>query len=252
MIEHNLGKYPGTFPAADCSHFTGSCKAFVMKTMIILCFLSIFTRTGTLAQIPVIREPRHKLGLENEYIRLFDVHIAPGDTTLYHIHSNPSVMIIATDSRIGTQVMHKQASGPVEVHPGETSYADYGMHPLTHRVWNQGTDTFHVFDMELLRKASAADTCPRLYERNVRFDWEQKLVRVYHIALSSGQEYDLQASNCAHLLVVIRGHVFTVPDKRSLQSASQIKPGGYFWYPPQSTAFVTATSDATCVLLELK
>ena len=38
------------------------------------------------AQIPVSIEPRHHKVFENEYVRVLDVHIVPGDTTLFHKH----------------------------------------------------------------------------------------------------------------------------------------------------------------------
>lgn len=217
-----------------------------------LLFLCIFRQVPATAQIPVRQEPRHKMVLENDYIRLFDVHIAPGDTTLYHIHAMPSVVVIITKSTIGTQVYHKPPSRPGEVLPGSTSFIDYGTHPLTHRVWNQGSDTFHVMDIELLRKPSALDSCPVLYQPNLRFAWEQKMIRVYNMEIPGGQECDLQASRCGHLLVVIKGTVFSVPDKRSIQAVKQLKTGQYFWIPPRSTAYISANSDAECVLLELK
>ena len=57
------------------------------------------------AQVPVREEPHHKPVLENDYVRLLDVHIKPGDTTLYHIHAAPSVIVHITKSTIGIQVM---------------------------------------------------------------------------------------------------------------------------------------------------
>src|SRR5215471_21518393 len=38
--------------------------------------------------VPVLNEPRHHLKFENDYVRVFDVVVPPGDTTLFHIHSN--------------------------------------------------------------------------------------------------------------------------------------------------------------------
>ena len=52
--------------------------------------LSSFVLT---AQVQVSKEPRHKKVLENKYIRLLDVNIPPGDTSLFHIHSTPSVFL---------------------------------------------------------------------------------------------------------------------------------------------------------------
>src|SRR6478736_1693956 len=82
------------------------------------------------AQIPVTKEPRHKLVLENAYIRLLDVHIDPKDTTLYHIHAAPSVIVHITRSLIGAQNMGGAIAAPGEVLPGYTRYAAYDRNPI--------------------------------------------------------------------------------------------------------------------------
>ena len=46
-----------------------------------------------LVVVPVDKEPRHRLAFEDQYIRVFDVRIAPGDTTLYHSHQRDSIYI---------------------------------------------------------------------------------------------------------------------------------------------------------------
>src|SRR6186997_2084863 len=75
-----------------------------MKSKIFF-FLTI-TLTGSLlltAQVQVSNEPRHKKVFENNYIRLLDVWLQPGDTSLFHIHSTPSVFLYFSGNTIGTQ-----------------------------------------------------------------------------------------------------------------------------------------------------
>lgn len=36
------------------------------------------------AQVAVRYEPRHEVAMENTYIRLFNVRVLPGDTSLFH------------------------------------------------------------------------------------------------------------------------------------------------------------------------
>jgi len=38
--------------------------------------------------VPVYEEPRHRLVLTHQLVRVMDVRIAPGDTTLFHIHDD--------------------------------------------------------------------------------------------------------------------------------------------------------------------
>src|SRR6478735_8908555 len=74
-------------------------KHFIHLLILLLAFNKIQ------AQVPVIKEPRHKTVLLNNYIRLIDVHLDPHDTTLYHIHATPSVIVFISRSLIGTQDM---------------------------------------------------------------------------------------------------------------------------------------------------
>jgi len=43
--------------------------------------------------VPVLQEPNHHVTLENAYLRMIDVHFEPGKTTLYHVHTVPSVVV---------------------------------------------------------------------------------------------------------------------------------------------------------------
>src|SRR5215467_7633048 len=92
--------------------------------------------SGVIAQVPVMNESHHKPVLINDYIRLLDVHLNPGDTTLYHIHAAPSVIVYISKSMIGTQIMGQTDLSSGEVLPGETRFVDYEKNPLTHRVYN--------------------------------------------------------------------------------------------------------------------
>jgi hypothetical protein len=101
------------------------------------------------AQIPVREEPRHHPVLQNKYIRLLDVWIAPGDTTLFHIHETPSLFIILSNAVTKWQsqgedwILSKDTAG-------KTWYRSFSPDVLIHRVANIDTVTYYVNDIELL------------------------------------------------------------------------------------------------------
>src|SRR5579863_5678145 len=104
----------------------------LIATNLFFCFL-ISIKVS--AQVPVRNEPHHKVVLENDYVRLIEVHIKPHDTTLTHIHAAPSVIVFLSKSTIGTQVVGGEPS-VANVMPAQTSYAPYDEKPVTHKVWN--------------------------------------------------------------------------------------------------------------------
>ena len=114
--------------------------------------LSSFVLT---AQVQVSKEPRHKKVLENKYIRLLDVNIPPGDTSLFHIHSTPSVFLHFTTTVVCSQIKGKEWVTAKNTQ-GYAWYRSFVNDTLVHRVSNCDTVPFHVTDVELLSAYKAA------------------------------------------------------------------------------------------------
>ncbi len=217
-----------------------------------LVFILLTLSMISAAQVPVREEPLHKVVLENDYIRLINVHLPPGDTTLYHIHATPSVIVFISKTTIGSQAMGKKQAGGSLVIPGVTYYAPYddNENKLIHRVWNEGRDTFHVMDIELVKNIADTKSCSLLQQQNVQFDWEEKLVRVYDLELSAEKILPLPKTKCPHLLIVISGLV----NIKTPEELRQVRGGDYFWFPAGTdiTLGSNTTPPTKCVLLELK
>ena len=58
-----------------------------------------------LAQVPVSQEPKHHNVFENSFVRVLDVHLLPGDTSLFHKHETPSVFIVLNPVKTGSEVI---------------------------------------------------------------------------------------------------------------------------------------------------
>lgn len=198
------------------------------------------------AQIPVRDEPHHKPVLENEYVRLLDVHINPGDTSLYHSHSTASVIVFISYSMMGAQPMGKEAEKPNEVFPGQTSFAPFDVKPVTHRVFNSGSNVFHVMDIELVKQNPLPDSCEALSNNNIQTTINEKLVRVYKFDVSNANNINMQPNSCAHLLICTAGKVST--------ANKTIATGGYVFIPSNTVIDINnkEVNNSTCVLLELK
>ncbi len=157
----------------------------------LLSLLLIVWGYSALAQVPVKNEPRHKVVLENEYVRLIDVHIPPGDTTLYHVHALPSVVVVITKALTGSQVMGENPTSPGESQPGNTWFAAYNEKPITHRVFNAGDTMFHVMDIELVKEKIDTGICKIEKQNGGELLWEEKTVRCYKLIITHGGQYKL-------------------------------------------------------------
>jgi len=154
-----------------------------------------------------------------------------------------------SDATIVTQELGAAPAAARQVKPGEARYAPYDEKPLTHRVTNTGKTVFHVLDIELLRSPASVDTAPAAESRDLKLEWEQKLVRVYKFSLTSGKRTVVAASGCAHLLIGVSGTVQT-----AASASRELKAGEYLFFAPGSPIQVDNRADAAaeCVLLELK
>jgi len=167
-------------------------RKYILLTAVIT--YSLFTT----AQIQVRDEPRHHNVFENDFARILDVYLAPGDTTLYHLHNTPSVFIVFTNTNVGSQLIGKQSQKGANI-TGEVSYDNLNT-PRNHRVWNEDTSWFHVMDIELTstkqKKNIAALQNPAL-----KLLFNEQQVNGYNLELKAVNNIQLPASINGYLLI---------------------------------------------------
>ncbi len=155
------------------------------------------------AQIQVSQEPRHHNVFENQWVRILDVHIPPHDTTLMHKHSTPSVFMVLSNTKTGSQVL---------IEPGKPSFANgniwferFADTPRIHRVWNEDSVEFHVIDMELLHTPSSDSQ--RVYHFPPFFKtlFMEKYVQAYLITLQPKQHFGTVAFDRPIVIVSLSG-----------------------------------------------
>ena len=54
--------------------------------------------------VAVRDEPRHRRRFEDDHVRVYDVLIPPGDTTLYHHHTEDTFYVAVNDAIVRNQV----------------------------------------------------------------------------------------------------------------------------------------------------
>jgi len=220
--------------------------------------LSLAART----QVQVSEEPRHHKVLANEWVRVLDVHIPPHDTTQMHKHSTPSVFIVLSNTRTGSQVL---------VEPGKPSFADGNIwfesfqdKPRIHRVWNEDTVEFHVMDIELPHTPGSAgnpaagnsssgnptsgNTIDPPFSKLL---FDAKPARVYRLTLPPGQHEALPRSPAPILVISLSG-----PGANGVVNRQPFtKKGDYLFLPansPVAIANKSVTADQQFAVLYLK
>ncbi|MEP6595212.1 MAG: hypothetical protein ABJA71_04660 [Ginsengibacter sp.] len=201
------------------------------------------------AQLPVSLEPRHHNVFENPYVRVLDVHVLPGDTTLFHKHDIPSVFIVLSNAKSGSELISQGAMTNAPVTYGNIWFDGFYTNSRIHRVWNSDTIEFHVMDVELLNKAYKEIDSP-LQQKSIRLLFNEKPVRGYSCLLNAHSTINLNERKCPVLVIGINDlndEVF-VNDKLFKQR------GDFIFIPEGSkSAFINkGTTDAQLAIFELK
>ncbi len=115
---------------------------------LIICF---FHCSDICAQkaVPVYQEPRHQQVLFNRYVRVIDALIEDGDTSLFHIHAEPSAFVMVKEVKYSNQILDKEWT-TMSFKQGQSWFSSFAAGPSTHRVAAPKGITLHAFDVEIL------------------------------------------------------------------------------------------------------
>ena len=202
----------------------------------------------TNAQVPVRLEPRHKNVLENKYLRLLDVHINPGDTSLFHVHSTPSFFLIFTNTMVGAQVKGQDWTKGKNV-TGKAWYQSFLNDTLIHRVTNCDTVPFHVTDMEILAPYNIGRQIKPL---PLDLLFENEKIFAYGI---SNLSIDKKVISKRGPIIVqlVEGEQIMIHDKKT-KVTKTIRKGEHLYVKPESSFYFDVQVDRkiNLVLIEIR
>jgi hypothetical protein len=91
----------------------------------------------------------HHWAFENQYVRVYDMRIPPGETTDFHLHALDSVFVRVTGGLVGLQDQGQEWTKAEHLELGSVEVTADASHPRTHRVRNEGTAEYHVVLVQL-------------------------------------------------------------------------------------------------------
>jgi hypothetical protein len=172
--------------------------------------LVLVTGYALRAQVPVSQDPRHHMVLQNEYVRALDVHIMPGDTSLFHIHARPSVFLILNHAHSGSEVLSQGKSDHIA---GDIYFEGFYDQPRIHRVWNEDNYEFRVMDVELVNDRFQQAGKP-ISDSAFKLLFDEKPVRAYQLTLYPSQKISLEKRKLPLLLVSLSDSLSSVSINR--------------------------------------
>lgn len=220
---------------------------FIKKTKLL--FVLFLLAKITPAQVPVREEPRHHVAFQNQYLRLLDVWLPPGDTTFFHVHEIPSLFVVLSKTLTASQIKDQEwVNGTFTSNPGYAWYNNFKNGPLIHRVANIDTIPFHVMDIEILSNYNKGNLDTLSFD--TLFACEKAFA--YHIVFP-GKEDQRQISDRGPMVaIVVSGSMdIHLPDNKT----RTVPAGKYIWIEPETKVwFQNSGNDGktNIVVFELK
>jgi hypothetical protein len=218
---------------------------------------------GAAAQVPITKEPRHRLVFENTELRILDVNVPPGDTSLDHRHDFDIVTVSMTN---GTDTRLQSPGKPWgAVRPrrpmGDATIAEYAGKPDSHRVENVGTSPYQLFAVENLR-AGGWSAGPALSALATTMKMESRAFRLYDVRLARDTSQTSHTHAVPTIAVLIGGKVMSEgPDEKAQANApapvglKQLdQPGQWVLIPSGDSHHLVrlGTGDAHIVEIEVR
>lgn len=174
--------------------------------------------------IQVRMEPRHHDVLDNGWVRILDVHLPPGDTSLFHKHTTPSIFLVLGNTRTGAQTIIEPRHRTFSTEG--LWYEDFTDTPRIHRVWNEDKIPFHTIDIELPHKPTGkAGAIIRDPAFTLLFD--EKPVRGYRLNLAAGRRFWINSRQTPVVVVSLSGPAV----KASVNGKKFREKGDYIFLP---------------------
>lgn len=178
------------------------------RSRLVGCFV-LASAVVVAAQVPVTKEPRHRVTFENMQLRILDVNIPPGDKSLDHRHD----LDIATVSMTTSTTTRTQSAGqPAAERPsrpmGEAGVTEYAGKAGSHTIENIGKSPYQLFAVENLKTSgwSTAGAASGLATKMTR---ESRAFRLYDVGLSRETSQTSHTHAVPTVAILISGAVMS-------------------------------------------
>jgi hypothetical protein len=223
-------------------------KKFLLSIFLLLLIKISFAQEP----MPVREEPRHHVAFQNQYLRLLDVWLPPGDTTFFHIHEIPSLFVVLSKTLTSSQVKGESwVQGTFTSEPGYVWYNDFKKGPLIHRVCNADTIPFHVMDIEILSNSNKNTSQISPLPFDTLFTSEKAFA--YHLNLLNKEDKKLIKNRGPMVAIVISGPGIMVQNQKD-KKQQEVVQGKFLWIEPGTNCSIQnkGTEHTSAVIFELK
>ena len=133
--------------------------------------------------VEVDKEPHHRVEFENESVRILDVNIPMGVTTLYHRHRFDNVAVVLRNADASSQSLGEPDADVGARRAGAIYFSSAPGEGYVHRVKVGGSNAYHLIDVELKQPSSAE---PLTDNAVAKASFDNERIRVFTVKLEPG------------------------------------------------------------------
>jgi len=127
-------------------------------TLVLLQLISVVFASDQVTVVEVQDEPRHHVVFENTFVRILEVEIAPGDTTLYHRHRRNNVAVAMGPGERSVQILGSEMSAVLPTAQGDLLMQRAEGEGFVHRVHDAGGTPLRFTDIEFIKPTGISPT----------------------------------------------------------------------------------------------
>jgi quercetin dioxygenase-like cupin family protein len=216
-----------------------------MKRAALLLLAAVFVSAQSTQEVEITNEGHHHLALENEYVRVFKVEVAPHDATLMHRHRHDYLFVTLGDAQLTNEVEGK-APVDLSLKDGDTRFTPGN---FAHIAKNRGDAPFRNVTIELMQDEKTRTAPPAHWDEDrglhVLNAGTQEILfvkdnaRVSEIELQPGGIIPSHHHNGPHLVVAITDIDLRSDIEGRGPTPAQLKSGDIKWLPGGYTHTVT-------------
>ena len=207
--------------------------------------LTLTLTAQSISEVEITAEPHHHLALENPYVRVFKVEVAPHDATLMHRHSHDYLFVTLGASEVSNEVEGKPPV-TLKLQDGETRFSPGD---FAHIARNLAATPFRNVTIELMQDAAARKSPPPPWDeerglhvlnggtQDIMFTKDG--VRVSEIDLQPGGVLPMHHHAGPHLAIAVTDLDMRSDKADGTPQSVKMKAGDIQWVPAGGTHSVT-------------
>jgi hypothetical protein len=215
-----------------------------------LAFVPALSR-GDEQVVPISQEPHHQKRFENEYLRLLEVVIGPGDATLMHRHDLDYFGTVAQGGVIRNEKFGEQNARVGVAATGDLLFVNCQETPLIHRIVNLGQNAVVNIAAEIaIPKPHGFDVGTRANAPQYSLEIDNARVRAWRLKLEPGKAAAPTVQAGPGLRTILLGDAITETVDGGGGSVVPIRAGQFAYQPPGATRAVRNSGKMPLEIVE--